>query len=255
MSIKQCLNEKFTVISLFMAFAFGITGVAQASLDAIEKSEQLPSALWQVVRMNESVAATQYRSVDWDGVDAIEAVAKDSMALLVHPLAIDLQSTPILCWRWRIDAPLKNADLATKEGDDFAARVTISFRLPSAAMDYLTRTKLGVERQIYGDRIPDAALNYVWDNRYPIGTKRRNARTDRVQMIVAETGAAHAKSWVVERHDVLADVTEAFGSDQARADMMAVVTDTDDTHESARAGFAELHFVARDAQCHFEPRH
>lgn len=253
--MRQWAKGKFSVAGMWVGLGLGLASCADVNADTLEKGAQPPPALWQVVRMNERVAATQYQSVDMDGVDAIEATANDSMALLVHPLAIDLQRTPILCWRWRIDAPLKNADLNTVAGDDYAARVYIAFRLPAQAMDYVTRTKLGVERQIYGDRIPDAALNYVWDNRHPIGTKKRNAYTDRVQMIVAQTGSALARSWVMERHDVLADVTEAFGSEQASATMMAIAADTDNTHESARSWFAELHFVARDAECHFLPKH
>ena len=30
-------------------------------------------------------------------------------------------------------------------------------------------TRLALARNLYGDVLPDAAINYVWDNRYPVG--------------------------------------------------------------------------------------
>ncbi|MGV8899292.1 MAG: DUF3047 domain-containing protein [Burkholderiaceae bacterium] len=213
-----------------------------------------PPAPWQVIRFDQRVPATRYRLISWDGVAAVEAVANASMALLARPLAVNLARTPILCWRWRIDAPLKTADMATRQGDDYAARVYLAFKLPAEAMSFATRAKLGLARSIYGDHVPDAALNYVWDNRYPVGTRRPNAYTDRTSMIVLRSGPSQAGAWMTERRDVLADAMTAFDTDQIRATQLAIAADTDNTGEQARSGFADLHFVARDKSCHFPPQ-
>lgn len=213
-----------------------------------------PSALpspWQVIRLDQRVPATRYRVMLWDGVAAVEAVANASMALLARPVALDLARTPILCWRWRIDAPLITADMETKQGDDYAARVYLSFKLAPEAMSFATRAKLAVARGIYGDHVPDAALNYVWDNRYPIGTRRPNAYTDRTHMLVLRSGPSQAGAWVTERRDVFADAVAAFGTDRLHATQLAIAADTDNTGERARSGFADLHFVARNQECNF----
>lgn len=101
--------------------------------------------------------------------------------------------------------------------------------------------------------MPDAALNYVWDNRNPVGTRRPNAYTDRTLMVVQRSGDGQAGRWVVERADVLADAIRAFGSERPTARLLAVASDTDNTGERARAGFADLHFVARASPCAFPP--
>jgi len=191
-------------------------------------------APWRLLQLDKRVPPTQYRIKLWDGIPAIEATADGSMTLLARPVEVDLSRTPILCWSWRVDAPLVNADMAKKSGDDYAARVYVAFTLA---------------RTIYGDAVPDAALNYVWDNRYPIGTSRPNAYTDRTRMIVVESGAAKAGSWVAERRDLLADFKLGFGTDQGEVTLLAVASDTDNTAEQARAGFADLHLVARDQPC------
>ncbi|MDX8385195.1 MAG: DUF3047 domain-containing protein [Gallionella sp.] len=210
---------------------------------------QVP-APWQVVQFDKKIPATGYRLTRWDGVNAIEANADKSMALLARPVEVDLKKTPVLCWRWRVDAPLVNADMATKQGDDYAARVYVSFAMPPDEIGFFLRTKLALARSIYGDAVPDAALNYVWDNKYPVGTRKPNAYTDRTRMIVAESGAENAGKWVVARHDIQQDVMTEFESELATMVQLSVASDTDNTGESAHAGFADFHFVARDAPCH-----
>lgn len=218
----------------------------------IDLLSNAPNAPWHLQRFDSTVPATRFNVRMWDGVNAIETVADDSMALLVRPLARMLTATPVLCWRWRVDAPLKAADLATKAGDDFAARVYIAFRLQSDDLSRSTRTKLRIARVLYGNPVPDAAINYVWDNRYPIGTVRPNAYTDRTQMIVLRSGPVLAAGWTEERRDVLGDLESLFGTEDFVEAFVAIGTDTDNTHEQARAGFAELHLVARSAPCAFK---
>jgi hypothetical protein len=208
-----------------------------------------PPAPWRLVHFDKSVPATRYRTREWDGVAAIEAEADASMALLVRPLEVDLSRTPVLCWRWRIDAPLRTADMAERATDDFAARLYVAFRLPPDAMTWATRVQLSAGRALFGDLLPDASLNYIWDNRYPVGTRRPNAYTDRSEMVVLRSGGALAGRWVAERRNVFEDVQRAFGSAHAKLAMLALATDTDNTGERARAGYADLHFVAADRPC------
>lgn len=207
---------------------------------------------WRDVSVSDKLKPTRYAERTWDGVAAIEAHAERSMSLYARPLAIDLEATPVLCWRWRVEAPLRSADMATKAGDDYAARVYVSLALPPERLDFGTRAKLALGRAIWGEQLPDAALNYVWDNRQPVGTMRPNAYTDRTRMVVAQSGAAEAGRWVTERHDVAGDLAAAFGSAAgARPVQLAIASDTDNTREAAHAGFADFHFVAREAPCAF----
>lgn len=214
-----------------------------------ESADAAIPAPWAVQQLDSKVAPTRYALRSWDGVHAIEAHAKKSMALLGRPLAVDLARTPILCWQWRVDAPLATADMTTKAGDDYAARVYVSFAIPPAQMSFATRAKLSIARSIWGDHVPDAALNYVWDNRHPVGTLRDNAYTDRTRMLVLQSGAAAAGRWVRERRDVRADFRRAFGELDGRLTGIAVAADTDNTGEEAHAGFADFRFVAAEADC------
>lgn len=234
------------------AISFGVHAGEVVRLDRFANESLKVPAPWQVVQLDKKVPPTVYRLTRWDSVMAIEATAEQSMALLARPVEVDLNRTPVLCWRWRVDAPLVKADMATKAGDDYAARVYVAFALPPSEISWVLRSKLALARSIYGDAVPDAAINYVWDNRYPVGTRKPNAYTDRTHMIVAESGAVNAGKWVVARHDVQQDVIAEFGSQQARMVQLSVASDTDNTKENAHAGFADFQFVERNAACFAE---
>ena len=243
------MSRRSAIFFLFSSIFLPAQAGEVVWLDRFDQEATNVPPPWRVVQLDRKVASTRYRITLWDGHRAIEASADHSMALLARPVEIDLNRTPVLCWHWRVDAPLVKADMATKAGDDYAARVYVSFAMPASALSFVTRAKLKLARSIYGDVVPDAAINYVWDNRYPVGTRKPNAFTDRTRMIVAESGAANAGQWVEARHDVQQDVVAEFGSEEARLIQLAVAADTDNTGESARAGFADFHFVEKNAAC------
>lgn len=224
---------------------------AELAIGRFDPALPAVSEPWQLVRLEKQVPATEYRSLLWDGVAAIEARANASMALLGRPVDVDLARYPVLCWRWRVDGVVRSADMARRSGDDYAARVYLAFRLPPGALSLGDKAALALARTFYGSMVPDAAINYVWDNRHPVGTIRPNAYTDRARMLVRRSGDAEAGGWVEERVDVRADLARVFGAEQAALKFVAVASDTDNTGEQARAGFADLHFVAADQACHF----
>jgi hypothetical protein len=206
-------------------------------------------APWKIEQLDSRVPPTEYALRKWDGVVAIEAKAKKSMALFGRAVVVDLRKTPILCWLWRIDAPVASADMTRKSGDDYAARVYLTFAVPGEQLGFGVRTRLRLARTIYGDQVPDAALNYIWDNRHPVGTLQDNAYTDRARMLVLRTGATFAGRWVSERRNVLADFQQAFGNLDGKLRGLAIASDTDNTGEEAHAGFADFRFVGEDTEC------
>ncbi|HAF54856.1 MAG TPA: hypothetical protein DCL01_06500 [Thauera sp.] len=208
-----------------------------------------PPEPWRIQQLDERIPPTRYTLREWDGVPAIEAQAERSMALLGRPVEVDLAATPYLCWLWRVDAPVADADMTRKAGDDYAARVYLTFDVAPEALGFGTRAKLALARSIYGDQVPDAALNYVWDNRHPIGTLRDNAYTDRARMLVLRSGADEAGRWVLERRNVVEDFRRAFGDLPAKLSGLAIASDTDNTGGVARAGFAQFRFVTSADDC------
>ena len=67
-------------------------------------------------------------------------------------------------------------------------------------------------------------------------------------MIVLKTGDQQAGRWVPQHRNIRADVERLFGSG-AKVVQIAVTSDTDNTGESVRAGFAGLQFTDDPKWC------
>lgn len=232
-----------------LALLSGPAAAESAWVGKFDLADAVPTSPWKLEQFDKKIAATQYRVRHWDGLIAVEAQARKSMAVLVRPLQVDLDATPFLCWRWRVEATIANADIATKAGDDYAARVYLMYRMAEADLGFATRAQLALARALRGEQVPDAAVNYVWDNRSPVGTLRPNAYTERAMMWVLRSGDAEAGRWVGERRDVRADFQRAFKHQPRLLYALALASDTDNTGGSATAGFADLRFVSADETC------
>ena len=211
----------------------------------------LGSSGWRSVRIDKKVPATTFALKRIEGVTAVEAYARKSIALFTKPLMADLSRTPVLCWRWRVSNVVQSADISKKSGDDQAARIFIGLDLPNSSIPLGTRAKLALARTAGGRDIPDGAINYVWDNRYPVGTARNNAYTKQTKIIVAQTGNQQIDQWVNERRNLSRDIMKQFKTSKARITSIAISSDTDNSGETVRAAFADLHLVSANTKCQF----
>ena len=65
-----------------------------------------------------------------------------------------------------------------------------------------------------------------------------------VKLIAVESGPSHAGRWREEERDVYADYKRLYGADPPRVVGVAIMTDTDDTRERARAWYGDIEFTA-----------
>lgn len=185
---------------------------------------------------------TRYALVADAGIVVLRADAENSSSGIVREVRVDPRAVPILSWRWKAVNVVAKGDLRTREGDDFAARVYVTFDLEPASLPAGERMKLSMARLIYGDRVPAAALCYVWDGKSPRETVAPNAYSERVRMIVAESGTGHAGQWVSVRRNIVEDYQRAFGSEPPEVTAVIVSSDTDNTGETAVAFYGDISF-------------
>jgi hypothetical protein len=201
---------------------------------------------WLPLKPAPKAADTRYSLVTENGIVVLKAEATKSMSGLSYPIRVDLRQTPILRWRWKISAPVNSADMTKKSGDDYAARIYVMFDYPTEKLSLATRLKLKLAASIYGQSIPTAALNYVWDNRQPIGTVQANTYTDRARMMVLQSGATKAGLWQTETRDLAADFRLAFGEEAPDVVAIALASDTDNTGETVTAWYGDIAFLPMD---------
>jgi hypothetical protein len=179
-----------------------------------------------------------------DGEAVVVRARSDAAASgLAREVRIDPRRYPIVRWRWKVENLLQKSDIRTREGDDYPARLYITFEYEPDKVSAGRRAKYRLGRLLFGD-IPIAALNYVWDGKALAGTVTDNAYTDFAKMIVVRSGEAQVGAWVEESRNVYEDYRKAFGGEPPMIKGVAIMTDTDDTGESATAYYGDIVFEA-----------
>jgi hypothetical protein len=78
-------------------------------------------------------------------------------------------------------------------------------------------------------------LNYVWSGKKTTDRIYASPYTDKARIIILEEGRRKASSWVQESVHALKDYRAAFGKEPPAIAGIAVMSDTDNTGESATA--------------------
>jgi Protein of unknown function (DUF3047) len=232
---------------VMVSFALALEPAAIAPFSGAEPGPALPSG-WSLLTLSHK-KAPEFTLVRDEGVTVLHVHSQAAVGSVAFRLDADPRAKSLLTWRWKVDHPLAAASFGTKEGDDFAARVYVSFDVPASSLTFTQRAKMKLAKLIYGADLPTAAICYVWDNHQPVGTSAWNPYTDRLRMVVLESGNSRAGQWVAESRDVEADFRAAFGPGWNGATPaisgVAVSSDTDQTLETVNAWFGDLRLEER----------
>ncbi|HUP09057.1 MAG TPA: DUF3047 domain-containing protein [Caldimonas sp.] len=195
-----------------------------------------PAAPWRVVGLPQQTKPfTRFAVVDLDGKRALKVQSELSYGNLVHPLQWSTTSAH-LAWQWRIDEPVKDADLRTKAGDDTALKVCVFFDLPMDKVPFADRQLLRYARSKTTDPVPTATVCYVWDQTLPAGMMLDNAFTRRMRYVVVRSGPQQLHQWVSEKRDVGADFLKLFADEAQSVPAIvgiAVGADSDNTRSKS----------------------
>ena len=203
--------------------------------------ETLPQG-WQPLAFSRIERHTDYSLVDEDGTVVVKAVSDQSASGLTRAIAIDPAAYPVIQWRWKVNNVLHKGDVSSKAGDDYPARIYISFAFDPERASYLERLEYKAARLIFGDDVPYRAISYIWGSNSPVGTMIANAYTDRAMMFVVQSGSGKLRQWVTEERNVYEDYKQAFGEEPTMISGVAIMTDTDNTRESATAWYGDIVF-------------
>lgn len=171
-----------------------------------------------------------------DGRIAIKARSENSASGLVVPLDLDPNEFRYIMWEWKIEGVLEKGDLTRKDGDDYAARIYITFDYDKSNLGFRDRIRYFFIRTFTSFNVPLRAINYIWANKAEIGTVAPSPYTDWVQLIAVQSGNENAGKWMVQQQDILEGYRIAFGEDPPRITSISIMTDSDDT-ESSAVGF------------------
>jgi hypothetical protein len=197
---------------------------------------------WKPLTFEKIPTHTRYSLVKDEDQVVVKAVSHQSSSGITKEITIDPQEYPVVQWRWKVKNILKNGDVTEKSGDDYPARLYITFEYDSSRVGFFEKAKYEAAKFFYGQYPPIGAINYIWESKSPIGTIVPNPYTDRVNMIVIESGKTRLNEWITEERNVYEDYMKAFGRYPPNISGVAIMTDTDNTKESAVAYFGDIVF-------------
>ena len=159
-------------------------------------------------------------SVIPDGTNhCLRAAATNSNSALMAKLNLKPPLHLLLHWRWKIDHTPPGASDRVVHDYDHAARVIIAFD-----------TFIG----------PPRSIDYLWANSEPTGTAMPHPLIGHAQMLALESGNGRAGKWISEERNVTADWRRLFpGRKMPQIVGIGVLTDTDSTHTSVLAHYAD----------------
>src|SRR5512139_3872225 len=200
------------LILLFSSDAFSQAVIEVGKFSAATVGDKYPSD-WKPLAFKKIEKQTSYTLVKDEGKVVIKAVAKASASGLIREIKINPKEYPIVQWRWKVTNILKKGNVKQKDGDDYPARIYITFKYDPSKLSVAEKAKYEAVKVLYGQYPPHGAINYIWESKVPLGSIVPNPYTDRVKMIVVESGGAKLNQWVNEKRDLYQDYKKAFGEE------------------------------------------
>ena len=140
-------------------------------------------------------------------------------------ISVNLKETPILHWRWKVEGNLSGLDERTKEGDDYLARIYVVAEHPW--LFWKTR-----------------AINYVWSSNQPRDSVWDNAYASQAKMVAVRGFRDLMGRWQSESRDVGADFQMLFSAEIESIDVIAIMSDADNSGREGKAWYGDIYFAA-----------
>jgi len=167
---------------------------------------------------------TNYSFIRENGKSVLMGKSVNAASGLLHKVDIDPKTHPIIRWSWKIDHTVKKGNERNKEGHDFAARLYVVF-----PRGLFSRTR---------------AIEYVWGNVMTKGESLRSPYSNNAVMIAVTTGNDLAGKWVTVKRNYADDYRTAFGEDAPKVGAIAIMTDSDNTGETAVGYYGDIDILA-----------
>jgi len=234
------------IVFLLLIFPFCASGQSQSFIEigkfSAEKVENKIPSNWKPLTFKKIERHTTYSLVKDGETIVVKAISEASASGLTREIQINPKEYPIIQWRWKVENILRKGNVHIKEGDDYPARLYITFEYDSSKLNFFEKVKYEAARLLYGQYPPIAAINYIWESKVPVNTFIPNPYADRVMMIVLESGSDKLNQWVNEERNLYEDFKKAFGYEPPMISGVAIMTDTDNTSESAIAYYGDIVF-------------
>lgn len=198
---------------------------------------------WEPLEFPNIDRHSRYRLVDVEGEQVVEATTDNTASGLIARVAVEPGDSLILRWRWKVSNIYERGNAREKTGDDYPARIYVAFEFEPDEASFFERAKRKTVEVVFGEELPGNALNYIWANRLPVDEVIANPFTDTTMMVAVNSGSTNTGEWVTVERDIVADYRKAFGREPPKLVGVAIMSDSDNTGESATAWYGDVSLV------------
>lgn len=198
---------------------------------------------WEPLEFPKIDRHSRYELVDHEGMQVVEATTDNSASGLIARISVEPGESLILRWRWKVSNVFEQGNAREKDGDDYPARIYVAFEFEPEQAGFFERAKRKTVQVVFGEELPGNALNYIWANQLPVGEVIANPFTDTTMMVAVNSGTEKTGEWVTVERDIVADYEEAFGRKPPKLVGVAIMSDSDNTGESATAWYGDVELL------------
>lgn len=230
---------------LFLVLTAPAHGVDQ-SPPPFSQLQSLENSPWEPLAFPNIDRHSSYSLVTEDGQTIVRADTAGGASGLIARQRIEPAATPVIQWRWKVTNVFEKGDAREKSGDDYPARIYVAFAFEPDQASFFERAKRAAAGVFYDAEIPGTALNYIWANTLKEGQMVANPYSRETQMVAVTSGREQVGEWVSVERNIVADYQAAFGRKPPAIIGIGIMSDSDNTGESATAWYGDIVLKAGD---------
>jgi hypothetical protein len=198
---------------------------------------------WEPVIILRTKKTTDYQLVADQNRTVLYAKAAAASSGLMQRVNIDPTEQPWIKWRWKVSNLVKTADNTQRATEDSPVRIVLGFDGDKDSVSFSDQIMFETAKLMTGREIPYATLMYIWENKAPVETIIPNSRSGRIQKLVVASGPDGIGQWRDFTRNIVEDYEKAFGEKPGRLIGVGVLTDTDNTGETAEAWYGDIRLL------------
>lgn len=208
---------------------FLFIGLVFANADTLLKEDFNDMDNWDDLHFEKIERHSTYEVKD----SVLIAKSDDSASGIKFKKNYDIFKYPVLKFAWKINNVYEKGNALEKDGDDYPIRIYIMFEYNPEKAGFWQAVKYDLAKSIYGEYPPHSSLNYIWSNKIQEDKIITSPYTDQAKMVVLDSANTHLNEYRVHEVNVLEDYKKAFGENPPKNVTIAIMTDSDNTHEKS----------------------
>lgn len=224
-----------TVSSIVLFFLFAVWSVSAVDGTLFEDDFKSLTG-WKSIKLPLAKNPSYYNIIEEDGKTILECISKNGASSLQSDKVFDVYEFSSVKWRWRIANVLENGDVTKKNGDDYPIRVYVNFVYDEKSAGAGYKFRYNFVKATYGLEIPQYSLNYIIESKLQNEDIYDNPfDPENSKIIIKRSGGEAVGKWFDENINIVNDFKKVYGFDPPKKAYVAIMCDTDNTHENALA--------------------